>query len=79
MDKSIYNEDYRKCLGLLRAKRIECGITQGQLAEKLDVTQGIVSKIETCERRIDIIELRSICKALNISFVDFIVEIDKEL
>ena len=79
MDKSIHNDSYRKCLGLLREKRIERGITQGLLADKLGVNQGIVSKIETCERRIDIIELKSICDALGISFIEFITELDKVL
>lgn len=77
MDKSIHNESYRKCLKLLREKRIERSITQGLLAEKLGVSQGIVSKIETCERRIDIIELKTICDAMGIPFVDFVIEVNK--
>ncbi len=79
MYKSIHNESYRKCLKLLREKRIERGITQGLLADKLGVSQGIVSKIETCERRMDIIELKTICDAMGISFVGFVMEVDKIL
>lgn len=79
MNKSIYNEDYRKCIELLRSKRIERGITQGQVAATLNLTQAAISKIEMCERRIDVIELRTICHTLNISFVDFINELDNTL
>lgn len=63
-------------LELLRSKRIEKGITQEQLASALGVRQAIVSKIETHERRLDIIELRSICGIIGISFPDFIRELE---
>lgn len=79
MDKSIHDQGYRRMISLLRRKREERNITQGQLAEKLSVNQTVVSKIETCERRIDIIELHKICIALNISFINFISEIDNIL
>lgn len=77
--KSIHNKAYQELLNLLRDKRIENGITQEQLATALGVRQGIISKIETHERRIDIIELRKICHALGISFKDFIVQLDNTL
>lgn len=73
--KTIYNESYRKSIALLKTKRLEKGITQEQLAEKLKVSQAVISKIETCERRLDIIELREICKVIKASFTDFAQEI----
>lgn len=77
--KSIYNKAYQKLLELLRAKRIEKGITQEELASRLGVSQGIVSKIETHERRLDIVELRNICYAIGISFPEFIKQFDDSL
>ncbi len=74
--KTIYNEAYRKCIALLKSKRLERGITQEQLAEQLQVSQAVISKIETCERRLDIIELREICKAINVQFINYISEIE---
>jgi transcriptional regulator with XRE-family HTH domain len=74
--KSIYNKDYLDLLSLLREKRIEKGVTQEQLASLMGVNQGFISKIETHERRLDVIELRSICTALGISLSEFIQELE---
>jgi ribosome-binding protein aMBF1 (putative translation factor) len=35
-----------------------------ELAEKLDDSQSVVSKIESGERRLDLVELQAICKTL---------------
>lgn len=74
--KSIHNKAYQHLLRLLRSKRIEKGVTQEELASRLGVGQGIVSKIETHERRLDLIELREICFALGISFPEFVMELE---
>lgn len=55
------------------------GVTQMQLAERLGVNQTFVSKVEICERRLDIVELLTICEILEIPFVDFIKEIDEDI
>lgn len=77
--KSIHNKAYQQLLSLLRSKRLDMGITQEELASRLGVGQGIVSKIETHERRLDLIELREICLALGISFPEFVMEFDTNL
>lgn len=79
MDKSIHSHLYHQVIGRLRSKREIKGVTQSQLADLLDVNQAFVSKIETCDRRLDIIELHHICQVLGISFVDFIYEVDKDI
>ena len=79
MKKSIHLNKYRIMISLLREKRENVGITQNQLAEKLNVGQTVISKIETCERRLDVIELMSICSAINVSFIDFINELYKKI
>ena len=77
--KSIHTDDYKYLILRLRNAREEKGITQEVLAQMFGCKQTVISKIESCERRIDIIELREILKLLDISFIDFIADIDKEL
>lgn len=79
MKKSIHNDEYRVFIRTLRILRESNGITQDQLATKLNVSQAIISKIESCERRLDLIETRIICQALNTSFQEFIKSVEDEL
>jgi transcriptional regulator with XRE-family HTH domain len=48
---------YKRFLGRLRAARREAGLTQAQVARALGQTQSFVSKCESGERRVDIVEL----------------------
>lgn len=66
-------------ISLLRQKREAFGMTQIQLAEKLNVSQAVVSKIETCERRLDVIELIDVCNAINTPYLDFFAELNEKL
>ena len=66
-------------LGLLKEIRIEAGLRQVDLAEKLHVPQSMISKYEVGERRVDLLELRDICAALGISLVEFVQELEKRL
>lgn len=70
--KSIYTKQLNQVLSLLKELRLKSGYTQNDLAKLLDKPQSFVSKYESGERRLDIIELRTICKALRITFSDFI-------
>jgi transcriptional regulator with XRE-family HTH domain len=57
---------------LLRRVRIEANLTQTQLAERLGQTQSYVSKYENCEQRLDLIEIESVCKAVDIHLLEFV-------
>ncbi len=48
---------YRQFLERLRAARIDAGLTQEQVAQHLARPQSFVSKCESGERRVDVIEL----------------------
>ena len=58
--KSIYSQSYRTLLARIVIARKEGGITQAELAEKLVRPQSFVSKIESGERRIDVVEFLQI-------------------
>jgi transcriptional regulator with XRE-family HTH domain len=57
---------------LLRRLRTECSLTQSQLAYKIGQTQSYVSKYESGERRLDLIELEKVCNALGVSLKKFV-------
>lgn len=77
--KSIHSQNYKIVIQALRSLRESKGITQSNLATMLGCNQTVISKIETFERRLDIIELRTICQKLDISFIEFITNIDRKL
>ena len=70
--KSIYDEDYIEIITRLRIIRTSKNITQLDLANKMGKTQSFVSKIESCERRLDVIEFLRWLDTLNISLSDVI-------
>jgi transcriptional regulator with XRE-family HTH domain len=79
MEKSIYSREYAVVLRLLRAARDKSGLTQADLAKKLKLTQSFVSKIERGDRRLDIIQLRTICEVFGLSLAEFVEQLEAEL
>lgn len=71
MPKSIFSVGQIKLQNLLRGARQEAGLTQAALARKLRRPQSYVSKYESGERRLDLMELREICRALGTSLPVF--------
>jgi transcriptional regulator with XRE-family HTH domain len=49
-------------LGRLQQARAEAGLTQVEVAKKLKRPQSFVSKIESGERRVDVVELSDLAK-----------------
>jgi DNA-binding XRE family transcriptional regulator len=72
MSKGIFTPKQKKLIELLRQTRKEAGLTQWQLAERLERTQSEISKIERGEYRLDLLELYEFCEAVNISVQEFI-------
>ncbi|OIO31934.1 MAG: hypothetical protein COS28_03255 [Nitrospirae bacterium CG02_land_8_20_14_3_00_44_33] len=62
MGKSIYSKEYEYVLGQLKTARVEAGLTQKDVAEKLGKPQSYISKCESGERRLDIVELNRLAK-----------------
>jgi predicted transcriptional regulator len=65
MPKSIHRDSYKLLCALLVARRKEAGLSQYDLARKLNRPQSFVAKIEVGERRIDVLEFLDITRALN--------------
>jgi transcriptional regulator with XRE-family HTH domain len=70
--KSIYSAQYQKFKTHLVEARKKAGLTQVDLAAKLDRPQSFVSKYERGERRLDIVEFLEVADALRIDPAAFI-------
>lgn len=79
MSTSIYTREYRTMLRLLKEVREHAGVTQVELAERLNRTQSFVSKTERGESRLDIIQLRSILHKLGTNLEEFSRRLEREL
>ena len=55
------------------------GVTQVELAERLGQTQSFVSKVERGDRRLDIVQLRSILLEFSVSLPQFVAQLEAEL
>ena len=76
MDKSIYSRRQGALQRLLRQVRTEAGLRQVDLAAKLGQPQSFVSKCESGERRLDLLELEQVCICCGITLVDFVIRLD---
>ena len=78
MRKSIHTPEHQRLTELLRQLRHEAGLNQNELAELLDKPQSFVSKFETGERRLDLIELRHVCTAMGITLAQLVQRFEAE-
>jgi len=79
MSKSIFTTEYAVFRDLLRELRTEKGITQVQLSDTLGMPQSYVSRYETGERRIDVIELSEVCLSLGTTLAAFSKKLEARL
>jgi transcriptional regulator with XRE-family HTH domain len=63
---------YARFLALLHDARIEAGLTQSEAAARLRRPQSFVSKCESGERRVDVVELAAFCRAYRIKAETFV-------
>ena len=72
VNKNPFNHQQQKLRELLRQVRIEADVKQADLAKRLGAPQSFVSKYESGERRLDLIEVRQVCQALGIHLARFV-------
>ncbi len=65
MAKSIYSLQSELLRGEIVNLRKEAGFTQRDLAKRLNREQNYVARLEVGERRLDLIEFFSLCRACN--------------
>ena len=59
---SAHSPGYRRFIARLRDARDKTGLTQAEVARRLRKPQSFVSKIESDERRVDVVELAELAK-----------------
>ena len=79
MNKTLHSAQHTKLCQLLQSIRHSQHLTQSELAKKLDRPQSFVSKYEQGERRLDILELREVCLAVNLELQTFVTRLEDSI
>jgi transcriptional regulator with XRE-family HTH domain len=77
--KSVFTAEYEAFLHSLIYARTEAGMTQQEVADRLNKPQSFVSKYERRERRLDVVEFVRIAKAIGIDPCRIVREIEKSV
>ena len=62
MPRALYTKDHSEIVARLNKARTEAGLGQVEAAEKLGKTQSYLSKIESGQRRFDVLQLKEFAK-----------------
>ena len=76
---TLRSKERRILLELLKESRLNAGLRQVDLAQKIGVSQSRISKYELGERRLDFLEMREICCALGLSLGKFVQLLENRL
>lgn len=72
MKKAIYSKQHKTLITRLKAARIQCGLNQIRVAKILGTTQSHISKIESGQQRLDIIQLKEFAKLYRKELIFFV-------
>jgi transcriptional regulator with XRE-family HTH domain len=79
MKKRIYLAQRGRLVSLLREMRIEAGLTQVDLAARIEKDQAYVSRYESGQRRLDVLEVREICQVVGVTLEEFVKRLEGAL
>jgi transcriptional regulator with XRE-family HTH domain len=71
-------QERERLRSLLKELRKETGLRQVDLAQRLGKPQSYVSKYESGEKTLDVLEAREVCEALGIRLSDFVKELERK-
>ena len=71
MQKSRHSKKYERFLTAFRQARKTAGLTQAEVGKAFESHASFVSKCESGERRVDVVELAAFCRLYGISLIDF--------
>lgn len=76
---SIRSDLYRHMIELLIAARKDAGLTQAEVGARLKQRQTFVSKYELQERRLDVAEFVTVCRAIGVDACNLIVQAENSI
>ncbi|MDX1947277.1 MAG: helix-turn-helix transcriptional regulator [Pirellulaceae bacterium] len=79
MEKTIASPAQAQLCRLLKQVRRGAGLNQVDLAQRLGEPQSFVSRYETGQQRLDLLELRQVCRALGLSLTEFVQRLERQL
>ena len=62
MEKSIFTREHKAVVERLVKARKEAGLNQEEVAKALGKTQSYISKIESGQRRLDVVQLKELAE-----------------
>lgn len=65
MPRAIYTKDHNAIVERLKKARAEAGLGQIEVAKKIGKTQSYISKIESGQRRFDVLQLKEFASLYN--------------
>jgi transcriptional regulator with XRE-family HTH domain len=76
MTNKLWDKKRKAVYELLKKMRVEADVTQVELSAALNKPQSYVSKYETGERKLDLVEVSEICEELGTTLSAFSVEFE---
>lgn len=76
MDRTLRSAGHRALMEALKTARLDAGLTQTELAQKLKRPQSFVAKYENGERKIEVVELAHIARAIGCSACEIIEQVE---
>jgi len=64
--KSAFSAPYVELIGRLAKRRHDLGMTQADLGTAYGEDQSFISRVERCQRRIDVYEFVRLCRILHL-------------
>ncbi|MCG2701490.1 helix-turn-helix transcriptional regulator [Candidatus Parcubacteria bacterium] len=65
MGSNLYTKEHKDIIEKLKKARLETGLDQIAVAKKIGKTQSYISKIESGQRKVEVLQLKKFAKIYN--------------
>lgn len=77
--KSIHSTEHEFLRQYLKDRREDLGLSQRNLADRMGVIYSFIGKVETGDRRLDVIEFIEYCNTLELDPIEVVKEINDKV